>query len=98
MRLSRLPFAVIVLVVAVVTLALPVAAATVVDFARNAGHVDGIRAVHSGTSVSNRTGKLIATDSSGYLPNNIVNKVPLASNAQRLAGRTEVAFAQQCGD
>ena len=97
MRLSRLQFAAVVVAVAVVAAAAPVAAQSVVNFARNAGHVDGIRAVHAKASVTHRSGRLVATDKNGYLPDGIVRKVPLAADARRLAGRGPGAFVQQCG-
>jgi hypothetical protein len=96
MNLSRSQLAVIVVGVAVVALTAPAAAETMVDFARNAGHVNGISAVHAGASVSGRGGKLIAANRSGHLPNNIVKKVPQAGNAQRLAGRSDAAYARLC--
>lgn len=98
MRLTRPQFAAVTVAVALVALAAPVAAQSVVDYARNAGHVDGISAVHATTSVSHRGGKLVATDNRGYLPDGIVKKVPRAVNSHRLGGRSSAAFAQQCGD
>lgn len=72
-------------VTAAVTAGGPVIAATVVDFAHNADKVDNRHAVGAGTSSSKRAGKLVATDGSGRLPNNIIAKAP---NSDRLGGFT----------
>lgn len=56
--------------------AAPAMAKTVVDYARNAGKVDGLSAVRAGTSPGRRAGKIVATDGSGRLPNGIIAKAP----------------------
>ncbi|HEY7283682.1 MAG TPA: hypothetical protein VID47_19055 [Actinomycetota bacterium] len=69
---------------AVLTTAGPALARTVADFARNADKVDGIHAVHAGTAVQARAGKLVATSAvTGRLPDNIIAKAP---NADRVDG------------
>ena len=46
-------------------------------FAHNADKVDGKNAVGAGASVNNRKGKLVATDSTGRLPTNIVRNAAI---------------------
>lgn len=60
------------------------------QFAHNADKVDGKHAVGAGTSVANRQGKLVATDSDGRLPNNIIKTAP---NSARLGGFTHAQMA-----
>src|SRR4051794_36626234 len=90
MRKTRI--ALVVLLAAVVMGAVPAAARSIVDFARNAGHVDGLSAVpaHS-THLANR---LIATDGKGHLPNGLVKE---ARDAKRLGGAPAEAFVTTCG-
>lgn len=65
------------LVTALVVAGGPALAATVVDFAKNAGAVNGKKAVAANASVAQRKGKLVATGGlSGQLPNNIIAKAP----------------------
>ena len=52
-------------------------------FASDSHKVDGKHAVGARASVANRAGKLVATNSAGRLPNNIITKAP---NADRLDG------------
>lgn len=52
----------------------------------NSDKVDGLHAVGAGASVTNRKGKLVATNgSTGRLPNNIIAKAP---DSARLGGKT----------
>ena len=67
----------------------PAIAATVADFARNADKVDGRHAVGAGATLENRKGKLVATNSAGRLPNNIIGKAP---NADKLDGINSTGF------
>lgn len=53
--------------------------------AKNAHKVDGKHAVSAGAPVAKRKGKLVATNASGRLPNNIIAKAP---DAARLGGFT----------
>jgi hypothetical protein len=80
---------------AVAVTALPAVARTVVDFARNAGHVDGFRAVAADTEVGDRGGRLVATNRHGYLPNGIIRR---ARDSARLGGVDAAAYTQRCGD
>lgn len=57
----------------------------------NADKVDGLHAVPARASRSSRAAKLVATNSSGYLPNDIIRK---ASDADRLDGMDSKAFVQ----
>ena len=86
--------------------AAPAAARTVVDFARNAGHVDGFNAVGfvtcpkpppigPPTSCPARERVLVATNRNGYLPNDIIRR---ATDSARLGGKTQKRFAQMCSD
>jgi hypothetical protein len=54
-------------------------------YVANADRVDHKHAVGAGASTASRAGKLVATNSSGRLPNNIIAKAP---NAARLDGQT----------
>lgn len=84
-------------VTAAVTAGTPVVARTVADFARNADKVDGRHAVGAGASIEKRVGKLVATNGSGHLPNDIIRKAPEANNADRLGGLGAGTFARSCG-
>ena len=57
----------------------------------NADRVDGRHAVGSGASRSKRSGKLVATNGSGYLPNNIIRK---ARDSDKVDGFHSSAFAK----
>ncbi|HVF52377.1 MAG TPA: hypothetical protein VNC78_02095 [Actinomycetota bacterium] len=74
--------------------AAPVAARTVVDFARNAGHVNGFRAVASSASDTRRAGKLVATDSEGWLPDFIVRQVEHAMTTDSAADSANLGGIQ----
>ena len=71
----------------------PVIAGAVVDYARNAGKVDGRSAVGAGAGFEKRAGKLVATDRDGRLPNNIIATAP---DAARLGGRSPSDFVDTC--
>jgi hypothetical protein len=76
--------------VAMVTAGGPALARTVVDFAKNAGKVDGKKAVGANSSIHHRKGKLVATSkTTGRLPNNIIAKAP---NAAKLSGHPASDF------
>ena len=62
-------------------------------FAKNADKVDGFHAVGGGASVDRRSGKLVATNSQGTLPNDIIAKAP---DSERLNGLSEDHFVHQC--
>ena len=66
-------------------------AAAVYD-ALNADKVDGLHAVGAGATVAGRAGKLVATNSTGRLPNDIVAKPP---NADRLDGLDSTALQKR---
>lgn len=72
-------------VVAILVTSTPSIAAKV----KNADKVDGKHAVAAKASVAKRAGKLVATDKSGYLPNDIVRK---PADADRLDGLDSTAF------
>src|SRR5205085_11396549 len=85
--------------------AAPALARTVVDFARNAGHVDGLRAIAATRCppkpkfgqlppCPKRSGVVVATNARGYLPNDVVLR---ARDARRLGGLGPKRFAQMCG-
>lgn len=76
------------MVTAAVTAAGPTLAASVTE-GLNADQVDGRHAVGPGTSPATRAGKLVATNSQGYLPNNIITKAP---DANKLDGLESAAF------
>ncbi len=59
-------------------------------FAHNADKVDGKHAVGAGAGVAKRRGKLVATNKSGYLPNNIIKRAP---DAARLGGFTHAQMS-----
>ena len=63
----------------------PILAATVVDYAWNADHVDGRDAVAASAPTDARAGKLVATNSNGRLPSDIIAKAP---DSALLNGRT----------
>ncbi|MEA2477180.1 MAG: hypothetical protein QOC87_1379 [Actinomycetota bacterium] len=91
--------------VAALTLGGPAIARSVADFARNAGHVDGIKAVTSqkcgrqqtplsSPDCSSRANKLVAANKKGYLPNDIIRVAP---DAAQLGGESASRYAQECG-
>ncbi|MDP9069278.1 MAG: hypothetical protein M3N53_13165 [Actinomycetota bacterium] len=81
----------VVVAIFVVGVSTPAVARSVVDFARNAHKVDGFHAV--GPASTNRDSKLVATDDSGRLPNNIIRKAP---NSARLGGRPPSDYLTTC--
>lgn len=78
-----------------VTTALAAGPAMAAYDALNSDAVDGKDAVSAGAKIAKRAGKLVATDSHGYLPNNIVRRV---GNSFRLQGRGRSAFVQHQTD
>src|SRR5213595_3736255 len=82
-------------------------AATASFDAKNAKKVDGLKAVKSTTVAKKRKNKLVATDKTGQLPNNIValvaeathaqtsDQANHATNADQLAGEVPGAFQQR---
>jgi hypothetical protein len=78
---------------AVVGMGPAIAHTAVVAFARNAGHVDGFRAVGPLVSANSRAGKLVATNSRGYLPDNILVE---ARNSSRLGGASASSYQRRC--
>ena len=72
-----------------ITAAVTVGGPTIAAKITNADKVDGKHAVGANATVAARAGKLVATNSSGYLPNNIVLK---AANADKLDGMDSKAF------
>ena len=78
------------MVTAAITAGGPAIAATIADYAKNSDKVDGQHAVGAGASVAERAGKLVATNSDGRLPNNIITK---ALDANKLDGRDSTFFA-----
>lgn len=81
--------AVIAAVVAVAVSSGSATASSVKSFITNAGTVDGQSAVKYTTSPSKRKKRLVATNSSGYLPNNIIAKAP---NSNKLDGLDSTDF------
>jgi hypothetical protein len=80
------------MVTAAVTAAAPAIAHGVEHalFAHDADKVDGKHAVGSGATLTNRKGKLVATNgTTGLLPNNIIAKAP---DADKLDGQDSSAF------
>ena len=84
----------IVLLTSTIVSVAPAVARTVVNYARNAGKVDGFNAVGAGASLSKRAGKLVATNKNGYLPNDIIRTAP---NSDRLGGLPVNAYVKACG-
>src|SRR5438445_4181410 len=85
----------LVLGTAVAVTAAPAVARTMVQFARNAGHVDGFSAVGARASASERAGRLVATDTHGYLPNDIIQQAP---DSKALGSVPASAYEQICGE
>src|SRR5690242_17707700 len=73
MKISRPQPATIISIVALV-MASTGSAVAAVSFARNAGHVNGIKATRSGATLSHAAGKLIATQSKGAAKGTIAQK------------------------
>lgn len=87
----HVPLLVFAVVVGVVAYGGPVTARAVYD-AMNARKVDGKMAVSAGSSPSQRSGKLVATDRHGRLPNNIIAKAP---NSAKLNNLPTAAFSSK---
>lgn len=87
----HLPVLVTAVVVAVLMQAGPPVAAAVHD-AVNADKVDGRHAVAASTTPAGRAGKLVATNSSGRLPNDIIATAP---NAAKLGGQLPGAYLRK---
>jgi hypothetical protein len=71
----------------------PAVGAMVYD-ATNAHKVDGKHAVSAGVSASKRAGKLVATDASGHLPNDIIKK---ANDSAKLGGLASAGYLKSKG-
>jgi hypothetical protein len=105
MDIRRAAGAAAILLVAIAMAGVPAVARSVVKFARNAAHVDGISAIRSKSCVkssqtarpdcSSRAGKLVAADDDGYLPNDMIRK---AKDSARLGGTDADRFVQRCAD
>jgi hypothetical protein len=80
---------VVAFVTASLTAGVPAVASTIVDYARNAGKVDGFRAVGPTSDASRRSRVLVATGRTGYLPSDIIRKAP---NSNLLDGADSSAF------
>jgi hypothetical protein len=80
---------VVAMITAAVTAGGPAIAETIADFARDSHKVDGLHAVDSTMDPGARAGKLVATNGSGRLPNNIIVK---ADDAQKLDGLNSTQF------
>jgi len=87
----HLPVLVTAVVVAVLMQAGPPVVAAVHD-AANADKVDGRHAVAASTTPAGRAGKLVATNSSGRLPNDIIATAP---NAAKLGGQLPGAYLRK---
>lgn len=79
----------IAVVAASAVMAAPAAADYAAGYVANADRVDGKHAVGAGAPKAKRAGKLVATNSKGYLPNNIISK---ATDADRLDGLNSTSF------
>jgi hypothetical protein len=78
-------------ITALVVSGAPAVGSAMVEFARNAGKVDGFNAVKAGARRAARKGVLVATSpKSGRLPNNIIATAP---NASKLDGKDSTRFA-----
>jgi hypothetical protein len=87
----HLPILITAVVVGVVVSGGPVAARATYD-AVNAHKVDGKHAVGAAASTAQRAGKLVATNSAGRLPNNIITKAP---DSARLGALPTSAFGSK---
>ena len=77
------------ILVALVTSAVFAGGPAIAAIVANAHRVDGKHAVGSSASASQRAGKLVATNSAGRLPNNIIAK---ANDSDKLDGQDSSAF------
>lgn len=88
------------MIVAMVTAAVTAGGPALADgvrhalFAHNADAVDGKHAVGAGAKPAARAGKLVATNSAGRLPNNIIDTAP---NSARLGGIAPGGFLRADG-
>lgn len=82
-------------VTALVTAGGPAIAATVADYAKNADKVDGKHAVSASATRADRAGRLVATNSVGLLPNDILAKAP---DADRVDGKHAVGYGASVDD
>ena len=76
--------------IALAVLLVATPAAAIAYDAQNAHRVDGKHAVGAGATKAARAGKLVATNSKGFLPNNIIKK---AVNSAKLGGKPKGFFA-----
>lgn len=82
--------------VAAVTAGGPAVAGSVVDFAKNAGTVDGLSAVRAGAPAAAQKGRLVATNATtGTLPASVIGTAP---DAARLGGVPVAGFAPSVVD
>jgi hypothetical protein len=79
----------VVFVAVILSSALVAAPALAAYDALNADKVDGKSAVGAAASITQRAGKLVATNPQGYLPNNIIKTAP---NSAQLGGLTSGDF------
>lgn len=84
MKRVHMKSAVIAFVVAAATSGAPAIAEAVARFAENADKVDGFHAVGAKSGRDRRAGKLLATNSHGSFPNNVIERAP---DSARLKGR-----------
>jgi hypothetical protein len=91
--MKRTHLTLIVLAALIATPAAVEAGASVVRFARNSHRVDGFHAVGSQASADERSGKLVATDTQGRFPDDIIRQAP---DAARLGGFAESHFVHRC--
>lgn len=93
-RIRRIvPMILIAVLASALTVGAPAVGAAIYD-AVNADKVDGRHAVGAGASVGARAGKLVATGTTGRLPNNIIAKAP---DANLLDGLDSSAFLRATG-
>lgn len=78
---------------AAITAGGPALARTVTDFARNADKVDGRHAVGARSAPDERARKLVATNRSGFLPNDIIRT---ALDSKALGGVNAPRYATEC--
>lgn len=103
MNFRRGAAAAVILLVAIALAGVPAVARSVVKFARNAGHVDGISAIRGESCIggsefvrpdcSDRARKLLAANDDGYLPNDVIRR---AKDSSKLGGTEAGRFVQRC--
>lgn len=94
-RLPRSRWAALVVVLAVMLTGGGASLAATVfdaDYARNADKVDGRHAVGANATLSERAGRLVAANTAGRLPNDIIRKAP---DANLLDGLNSTAFQRR---